>query len=231
MSRQSQTTPTEHDFGVLAAAWHDVELVQSAAAAQQVAEWTKSMQAMVADRDELIRSGRWRGGPRTLLGALGVEAYELKMTAGLAWLLRPDGHHGAGAAVLAALMSRLGISGLLDPSRVRVQVEETRGGDTRADLVVYGPGWTMVVEAKVFAPEGPQQLARLHELWRDDPDPTFVFLTRGRRQPSRAGLTTPDWVNITWHEIARLVQAAVEPVRPSPGVLDYVATLEAYHHD
>lgn len=211
--------------------WSAVVQTQVKSAAIQLDAWARAFASMKQEQDRLIGLGHWRGGPRTLLGALGLEGFELRMTSGLAWLLRPDGHHGLGPAMLQRVLMELGVRDEVDPSLTRVVVEETRGGDTRADLVVYAPTWTIVIEAKVYAVEGPNQLARLHELWSSDPGPSFVFLTRGRRRPRSAGESATLWRNVTWERIAQIGRDAV-PGRPTaPGVLDYLTTLEVYHHD
>ena len=51
---------------------------------------------MRREADSLRDQGRWRGGHRTLMHALGIQHREVFLTAGLAWLLDPDGWHGPG---------------------------------------------------------------------------------------------------------------------------------------
>ena len=178
----------------------------------------------------------WRGGPRTLLAAIGVQNSELALTAGLAWLLRPDGHHDLGSAMLSGLLARLGITGTAGD--VRVVCEESRGDDqgsgldrkTRADLVVYGDGWTIVFEAKTFAPEQDRQLDRLHHHWKREASPCFIFLTRSAREPVSANNSSAHWHPLTWDEIARLARAAASGYpQAAAGVSDYAETLEAFH--
>ncbi len=121
--------------------------------------WEERYQAMRSVQRELSDKGQWLGGPRTLLAAIGVQDSELVLTAGLAWLLRPDGHHGLGSTLLSRLLGLVGIADLAD--YVRVVCEEVRGDDlgsglertTRADLSVYGSDWTIVCEAKIYARE------------------------------------------------------------------------------
>src|SRR4051794_32573059 len=69
-----------------------------------VPQWNDRLEQMLAQQAQLKANGHWRGGPRTLLGALDLHYRELVMTSGLAWLLRPDGHHGLGDSVLRALV-------------------------------------------------------------------------------------------------------------------------------
>ena len=209
-------------LGQAKADWHLLNADRSA-----LDRWKQQMDGMRAARDDLIRLGRWVGGPRTLMAALGADGLELKLTAGLAWLLRPDGHHRLGQSVLDGFLGFVDLPPADDPTLVRVVVEDTRK-DTRADLVVYSPAWTLVVEAKVFATEGKRQLARLHELWGDDPNPTFIFLTRRRTLAISAEGSLDAWHNLTWLDIAGIADIAA--VNAAPGVLDYIATLKEYHH-
>lgn len=203
----------------------------------EVTIWTDHLRAMRSVQDKLKASGRWRGGPRTLLAAIGTQDRELALTAGLAWLLRPDGHHGLGTAMLAGLLARLGVEGRIDS--VRIILEETRGDDeasglerkTRADLVIYGSGWTIICEAKTYAPEQDRQLDRLYHHWQREAAPKFVFLTRGAREPVSATSSRAHWQQVTWREVAQLARAvAAESRKPAAGVHDYTETLEAYHH-
>jgi PD-(D/E)XK nuclease superfamily len=198
--------------------------------------WTERYQAARSAQQELVRAHLWRGGPQTLLAAIGAQNSELALTAGLAWLLRADGHHGLGPAALSGLLARLGVTGTAGDARI--VCEESRGDDqgagldrkTRADLVVYGDGWTIVIEAKVFAVEQDGQLDRLHHHWKGEASPYFAFLTRGARDPVSADDSRAHWHRLTWEEIARLVRtAASEQPKAAAGVHDYAETLEAFH--
>lgn len=196
--------------------------------------WLFALEGMRRTQADLVAEGRWRGGPRSLLGALRLEHQELTLTAGYAWLLRPDGHHGMGTKVLRALLDFLGLPPDLHLADAAVVVEETRGMDeersTRADLVVYGRDFTIVIEAKTGAIEQDKQLDRLHRLWSDDKRPTFVFLTRGTRAPLTAVDSAGEWVALSWRQIARMVRAAAASgAAPAPGALEYATTLEVYH--
>ncbi|WP_324276373.1 PD-(D/E)XK nuclease family protein [Blastococcus brunescens] len=194
-----------------------------------MSQWKPRLADMRATQQALLVSRRWRGGPRTLLAALDLQYRELAVTAGLAWLLRPDGHHGLGPAVLDGLLDHLEIDGSGADPGVRVVLEEQRE-ETRADLVVYGPSWTIVVEAKTFAVEQERQLDRLHARWSDEPTPCFVFLARGERLPLTAVASRTAWSGLTWREVAEIARTAAGPMAEvAPGVHDYIATLEAYH--
>lgn len=201
-----------------------------------IAIWEDRYEAARSGQHELTRSRKWRGGPRTLLAAIGVQDRELCLTAGLAWLLRPDGHHGLGPAMLDRLLGRLGID--QTTGDVRITCEESRGDNhasgldraTKADLVVYARNWTIVCEAKTYAREQDRQLDRLYHHWKGEAAPRFLFLTRSAREPVSAVESREHWRQLTWGEIAELAQAAIDANCPvAAGIREYVQTVEVYH--
>lgn len=213
----------------LAAAWQEVAVADRRRDVAEVAQWQARLADLRSTQRTLLSSGRWRGGPRTLLAALNVQFRELAMTAGLAWLLRPDGHHGLGDAVLRRFLDHLGIEAPEPDVGLRIEVEDPRE-DTIADLVLYGSGWTVVVEAKTFAVEQREQLDRLYQHWQDEPEPCFVFLTRGQRAQKTARHSRGLWRGVTWRQVANMIREAADlRTGVAPGVHDYLDTLEAYH--
>ncbi|MGY1751497.1 PD-(D/E)XK nuclease family protein [Blastococcus sp. SYSU D01042] len=213
----------------LAEGWRALSLAERAQGAAVVTQWEDRFGKLRDTQRHLVQTGRWRGGPRTLLAALDQQYRELAMTAGLAWLLRSDGHHGLGPAVLDGLLDYLAIDGSGTEAGVRVVLEEQRD-ETRADLIVYGGDWTIVLEAKTFAVEQERQLDRLYAHWRDESAPCFVFLTRGQRPPTTAVDSRGQWRALTWEQVADIARAAATSMTgAAPGVHDYIATLEAYH--
>ena len=223
-------------YASAASAWTALRRRDQERTSAVLAGWAERYQVMRSAQRELADLGRWRGGPRTLLAAIGFQNRELVLTAGLAWLLRPDGHHGLGSAMLSRLLARLGIAGATDD--VRVVCEESRGDDrgsgldrrTRADLVVYGSSWTVVFEAKTYAPEQDRQLDRVYHHWKREAAPRFVFLCRGAREPVSATDSRAHWCLLTWGDIAQLARVAAGGQRGiAVGVRDYAETLEAYH--
>ncbi|MGY1669769.1 PD-(D/E)XK nuclease family protein [Geodermatophilus sp. SYSU D00710] len=213
----------------LAASWQDLAAADRRRDLAEVTRWQARLADLRATHRTLLSTGRWRGGPRTLLAALNVHYRELPMTAGLAWLLRPDGHHGLGDTVVRGLLDYVGIEAQEPGVGLRIEVEDPRE-DTIADLVLYGAGWTVVVEAKTFAVEQPRQLDRLYQHWQDEPDPRFVFLTRGQRAQITARHSRGHWHGLTWQQVANRIRTAADTTTGvAPGVHDYLGTLEAYH--
>jgi hypothetical protein len=100
-----------------------------------------------------------------------------------------------------------------DLANVQVLVEEPRA-DTRADVVVRSPSWTLVIEAKVHAGEQLRQGERLARLWSSDPNPVFVFLTIDRR----AMRTDPGstWIPYSWREVASQLEASLIDAEAEP---------------
>ena len=188
-------------------------------------EWEASFNALTAD---MVGGGEsWLAGPRTLLAAMNAQNSEVRLTAAVAWLLRPDGHHRLGDAFLRRFLRRFGVEADLSQP-VDVQTEETIGG-TRADLVVRVPGATILVESKVHANEGTEQLDRLAESWKRE-TPTLIFLTRMQREPTTAVVSRGQWRPWLWSEVAADVRGALEgSPGASAGVRDFLETLETYH--
>ncbi|WP_199424702.1 PD-(D/E)XK nuclease family protein [Actinotalea solisilvae] len=224
-------------IGDVQAAWREQD--QRAVARDQavVAGWVGRLAAMRAEQAASTAAGRWTTGSSTLMGALWVQHNEVLLTRALAWVLRPEGRHRLGRAPLDVLAQHLRLEPLPSGAKVRVVTEDTRKdeddlvGPTRADLVVYTPLWTMVIEAKVFAPEQPNQLDRLGHLWADDVAPCFVFLTRGYREPVTAERSAGLWRAVSWADLAALLRVALRDRQEPAGVRDFIETLEAYHRD
>jgi PD-(D/E)XK nuclease superfamily len=204
-----------------------VILASSSGDREVIGSWEQSIDSMQREADSLRDQGRWRGGHRTLMHALGIQHREVLMTAGLAWLLDPDGWHGLGSRVLSGLLGQLGLPPAVSYP-VSVAVEETRsGGETRADLVVRMPGVTLLIEAKVYADEQPGQCDRLAEAWADE-TPTLVFLTLDGRLPYTAVASDGLWHQLAWPQVAAVIADAARASDCAPGVLDLLATIEIF---
>ena len=206
--------------------WNAV-LASSTGGQAVLANWEQSIDSMRREAASLRDQGRWRGGRRTLMHALGIQHSEVYLTAGLAWLLDPDGWHGLGSKVLSGLLVQLGLPSAIDYP-VRVAVEETRsGGETRADLVVRMPGVTLLIEAKVYADEQPGQCDRLADAWATE-EPALVFLTLEGRSPRTAIRSAALWHQLAWPQVAAIISDAARASDCASGVRDLLATIEIF---
>lgn len=197
-----------------------------------LAAWEGLMSSMQSEVSDLRNHGRWRAGKRTLMHALGIHYRELPLTAGLAWLLEPDGWHGLGSRVLSSLLGRLGLpAAVVHP--VTVTTEDVRlDWRTRADLVIRMPGMTLLIEAKVYAGEGDEQCDRLFSAWHKDEVPTLVFLTRDGSPPSSAVRSHQQWRCLTWADVGVIVRdAIVAAPNCAPGAREFLATIEMLEAD
>jgi PD-(D/E)XK nuclease superfamily len=201
-------------------------VVASAAENRAVLEqWEQSISSMRSEVTWLRDQGRWRGGYRTLMHALGIRHREVYLTAGLAWLLNPDSWHGLGDQVLSGLLTQVGLPAAVEHP-VLVTTEEVRSaGETRADLVVRMPGVTLLVEAKVYADEQPGQCDRLAEAWAPE-NPALVFLTMAGRPPQTAVRSAALWKRLTWLQVGAIIDTAARLPGCAPGALELLATIK-----
>jgi hypothetical protein len=163
----------------------------------------------------LVADGLWTAGPATMYEVLRLTGHELANCRMLAWLFDPLAPHGLGTQLLHRFLTHLNEAagnGELPTgaalARTRVVLEETRDR-ARADLVLYGTGWTVVIEAKLAADEQPDQGVRLAAGW---PDATYVFLTRRGRAMRTAG--DEHWLTISWPQVRQMVRETLDQAPP-----------------
>ncbi|WP_440220166.1 PD-(D/E)XK nuclease family protein [Dietzia sp. MNB45] len=168
----------------------------------------------------------WRSGHRTLMRELGLDHLEVYMCRGLAWLLTPDGWHGLGSEYLSAFLELLALP-VEGAEQASVTTEETRG-DTRADIVVRTPAATVLIEAKISAPEGARQADRLAEGWSPE-SASLVFLTSDGGIPVTAVDSVDQWTTLRWQNLGAIGRDLMNRVGPetiAPGARDLIETLE-----
>jgi hypothetical protein len=197
----------------------------NAAGSDLVDGWEAEFEALLDEETRLRKEGRWLRGPSDLLGVVGRRRSELTHTAALAWLLDPIGAHGLGTEPLAGFLRLIGDEAPDDDvlSWCRPAREVTID-DTRADLVIDGPGLRIVVEVKVDAGEGEQQTERLVDHF-DEEGARFVFLTRSRAMPVNTGEHLDRWCAIAWADVLAMldsVRARCVPVERA------IASVDAY---
>lgn len=201
-----------------------------------LALWERRFEDMQGEHRALRAAGMWKSGRRTLLHALGIEHSETRLCDALKWALTPDGWHGAGVRPLRQFLLHIGLpSAELDDERLleaQIEREEVKNfrqpDETRADLVIRLPGIprTVLVEAKVFAPEQPRQAERLATLWGNE-DPMLVFLTRTGDLPTTTSKVGPTWMPLAWSEVSQVLRSAGAGTA-SAGYNEFVETLEIF---
>ncbi|WP_167492433.1 PD-(D/E)XK nuclease family protein [Dietzia maris] len=191
-----------------------------------VDEWETAFRKMAELTRQQKNARTWRSGHRTLVRELGLHRLEVYMCRGLAWLLTPDGWHGLGSEYLSAFLELLALS-VEGAEQASVTTEETRG-DTRADIIVRTTAATVLIEAKISAPEGARQADRLAEGWSPE-SPSFVFLTSDGGVPATAVESVDQWRTLRWQDlgaIGRVLMNRIGPETIAPGARDLIETLE-----
>ena len=145
--------------------------------AEEVAAWESTVLLLSKEQQDLQAQGRWVRGRSDYLGVLSLARAEVKHSAMIAWLLDPIGSHGLGLRFLDRLLGRCyDPPPDVHPGEVTTECEVV-GRDCRADIIVSAPMWTLVIENKVDAVEGPEQCGRLYRAFSHRADPRFVFLS------------------------------------------------------
>lgn len=193
-------------------------------------DWAPRVVSMRERMQDLARAGRWASGPHDLLSVVGLNRWELAHSAALGWLCNPNASHGLGSAFLDGLVARTGKA--VDVTGPIVCRTEVARADSRADVVVEGPGWVLVIEVKVDAGEQPRQAQRLYEDWFEDSDARFIFLTRHDLPPATACLASRDhWTVVSWRTVRGLLTSLAASGQPSahgrPALTEYLRTLES----
>lgn len=214
----------------LASVWDSIELQSQTTARDVIAGWCEDVEELAALEDALRSQGRWISGPADLMGVLEVAFDEVRHCRVLRWLLDPSGGHGMGQRFLREFATDIGrrtsVAMEVDALEgVVVGVEEAKDG-TRADVVLRTNSWALLVEAKIFAGEQPNQGVRLESLWAQE-EPVLVFLTKSGRGMQTG---TDRWINYRWRDVAACLRRSLEGAEATGfgTVREYLKTLEAY---
>jgi len=152
----------------------------------------------------------------------------------LAWLLNPkaEPNHGFGAALLSAMLRAEG-KGFAEMTVTKVDSEicvgsERHGRHGRLDVMARGTwtgapskDWLLVIEAKIDAGEGEEQLD-LYDNWiaqQKDEDRIRIFLTPDKRPPeSAASGTERNWSCWTYLKVASVFHSVLPNLnKDAPG--------------
>jgi hypothetical protein len=174
------------------------------------------LRAAMAVLGERLRSAPPPLRPLNVWAVAGLERKELRNAAVLAWFLDPLGSHGLGAAVLSAVLDHVAsrtkdwptLGG--DLSRTRVATEEWPLDSTRdrVDIVLDGTDFSIILEVKIDAPEGPDQIKRYIDVARRKALATgrthgcVIVLGRRPLPGIPAGVGT-----ITWSEVSSILSS------------------------
>ena len=179
----------------------------------------------------------------------GLKRDEVRNSAVLAWLLNPRGTHGFGDSALRALLGlvadKFAVKQQGSPEKsdvVRkfpivvgrtctVLPEDSPDGDlsNRVDIVVDDPGFYLMIEVKIGAQEGVDQLLRYamvaQKLHRGRPF-AILYLTPQGCMPKTAGTFEDKVVAVSWRKLARIIGASL-PSQQKGGAAERVTHLLA----
>lgn len=130
-----------------------------------------------------IAGDRLRGAANfNVFSALGIVRKEVIQSRFLAYLLSPKERHNQGSKFLGALLEKAGIF-ITNMGHARVDAERSAGEYLgRMDIVIDCKPWIIVIEVKIDAGEGEDQLARYRkwlerERGYDEDKKRLIFLT------------------------------------------------------
>jgi hypothetical protein len=199
--------------------------------------WSSRIADMQLLQEELTRiqkDGGWLSGPESLMDVLAIEWLEVHHSRVIAWLLDPSGQHGLGDLFLRSFVNASTGRDPGEVGQVSVNCEVTTADDRRADIVVWGPTFTIIIENKVSAGEQPHQCDDLYKNFRHEQNPVFVFLTwLGTTPKTATGEAKVAFQSLTYRELAQNLRVALEE-KCVPGASarnaawDYLHTLEVH---
>jgi hypothetical protein len=146
------------------------------------------------------------------MSVCGFHRKELAHGSALRWLCDPIGSHGLGSLFLSGLLAATGNPlEVTDDTTARTEISREL---SRADVVVYGPQWTLVMELKIDAAESETQCQRLYDDWRMEPGAQWLFITLSGRAPTT---TTSDhatraWQPLPWSRVLDILDEAVTAI-------------------
>ena len=197
-----------------------------------VARWSSRLPGLRTRYEDLIEAGLWLRGPADFFGIVGLSRSEVHHSAMIAWLLDPTGRHGLGVSFLSAVVESLFVPDSGRGLRVQKVACEVARGDTRADIIVWADGMTLVIENKVDAEEGFRQCDRLYDKFASEPGPLFLFLSpTGRRPETATGDAAESFRALSYRTLIKLIEDSIPQAsqQKSDGlnlVENYLSTLK-----
>jgi len=142
----------------------------------------------------------------------------------LAWLLDPRGTHGFGAKILISFLDtvkhpslanvEVGSKSVVGVERSYSDADETN----RVDIEIDDPNFFLIIEVKIYAPEGQEQVDRYCRLCKARAGIRphgVVFLTPSGKQARTLGNAIP----ISWRRVAASINAALQDTTIEQGRL------------
>lgn len=191
---------------------------------------------LVEDIEEPLIAARRGGFLCDPWDVAGLKRDEVRNSRVLAWMLDPRESHGFGSVFLRAVVEKAlpGIEVTDDRYRYTVRTESSPDGDNsnRLDIEIEAPDFYLVIEVKIDAVEGEQQVARYAEVCKarvKDKKPwKIVFLTPAGRKALSAGEYEEFVVPMAWGDLSRMLgQALRKTVVPTS--LTRSREMFAYH--
>lgn len=146
----------------------------------------------------------------------GLKRDEVRNSRVLSWLLNPRGSHGFGDKLLVALLAEIKLPSfplMVSPS-CRVQEEQCPDGDqsNRVDIEINDANFYLLIEVKIQASEGEQQLARYGDIAakRAGSKPWgMIYLTTRGNQSKSAGKWIDKVIPMSWQQLAHILTNAL----------------------
>ena len=173
-----------------------------------ISDFLKSMEAPL----KAARASAWDFDPWEIAG-LGRD--EVRNARVLAWLMNPMGSHGYGDALLQNFLDHLRVRHQDFPASLgrycRVRTEQSPNGERseRVDIEVDAASFYLLVEVKIGAPEGDEQLRRYAQLARTMAGQRpwkIIYLTPKKQEAKTAGDYSDHIVAMSWREISRMIE-------------------------
>lgn len=190
-----------------------------------LANWLSSMRTPL----DAVQTSAWNFDPWEVAG-LGRD--EIRNTSVLAWLLNPKGSHGMSSSMLQHLLSYINKQKTNFPNSVEkicnVRTEICPNGDLsdRLDIEIDATNFYLIVEVKIGATEGKEQLeryGRLAETLNGHRPWALIYLTPGKKDAKTGGEYTDNIINISWKEIAIMIEKSINKTPDAPTQSWYAA--------
>lgn len=214
----------------LASEWERI----AASGSADLTTWQQDLDKLAAEERALRVQGAWVRGRDDFFGVLNIQGAEVRHSAMVAWLLDPCAAHGLGVRFLerflAAGFGSEAVQADLATASTRCEMQ---AGGGRVDIVVEASGLFLVIENKLYSPEGDGQCDYYYGHLKG-PDALFLFLTPDGRPPVSANGEAADaYRSMSYRVVRDVLDAALAESTPqrSPRLgrhiaEDYLRTLK-----